>query len=784
MIVIELTQCGSIILVFNPLEKTNFMNTAKAPDNKRPSDIFNNEDSNTSANADFESVLNVRLSRRNMLRGGVGAAGSVLLGGAALTGIASSGCASTGPSAMAAGSMTGSPISTLGFTPVAKSLADRVSVPAGYKAEVFYAVGDPLFAGLSAFKNDGTDTDLDKRAGDHHDGMEWFGLDARGRPSHNAIARGLIAMNHEATTDEKLTAFFFHTDGGTASLPRKAAEVDKELMIHGLSVIEVGAQDGKWSYKQGSPFNRRVTTMSEAHIHGPARGSEHLITKYSTDGTKVRGTLNNCGTGKTPWGTYASGEENWFGYFARDVKDDAQRGAKDKAIDKSVIALNRYGRKAGAPSRHGWESAGSNDQYVRWNNSALAASAKEDYRNEMNTFGYIVELDPYKPTQALRKRTALGRMGHENVTFSKPVVGQPVVGYMGDDARGEYIYKYVSAALWVAGDADADDKLAVGDKYLDKGTLFAAKFKDDGTGEWLELSMKNPIVAFNPDFEFKSDADVAIFTRLAADAVGATKMDRPEWAGVNPRSGEVYITLTGNLSRTLDGEFGVDAANPRVYSDIKTDAKGPKENVGNVNGHIIRLAHGKPADAAFKWDIYLTASEAGADKGMINLSSLTDTNDLSMPDGLVFSQATGICWILTDDGAYTDVTNCMLMAAIPGHVGDGAKKTLTYKRSDGSEKTVDTYIGKTPTEASFKRFLVGPKGAEITGWCETPDGKAMFVNIQHPGENTKMADVNNPAKFESQWPANAGYGADHGASKRPRSATIVITKLDGGQIGS
>jgi uncharacterized protein len=122
----------------------------------------------------------------------------------------------------------------------------------------------------------------------------------------------------------------------------------------------------------------------------------------------------------------------------------------------------------------------------------------------------------------------------------------------------------------------------------------------------------------------------------------------------------------------------------------------------------------------------------------------------------------------------------MLMAAIPGHVGDGGKKTLTYKRSDGSDKTVDTYIGKTPTEASFKRFLVGPKGAEITGWCETPDGKAMFVNIQHPGENTKMTDVNNPAKYESQWPANAGYGA----GKRPRSATIVITKLDGGQIGS
>jgi secreted PhoX family phosphatase len=413
---------------------------------------------------------------------------------------------------------------------------------------------------------------------------------------------------------------------------------------------------------------------------------------------------------------------------------------------------------------------------VRWNNSATGASARDDYRNEMNTFGYIVELNPYNKTQALRKRTALGRMGHENVTFAKPVAGQPVVAYMGDDSRGEYIYKFVSEAKWDAKDANAADRLAVGDKYLDKGTLFVAKFKEDGRGEWLELSMRNPVVAANPDFEFKTDADIAIFTRLAADAVGATKMDRPEWAGVNPRNGEVYITLTNNSNRTVDGDMSVDSANPRYYSDMK----GSKENKGNVNGHIVRMAAAQPSDIAFKWDIYLFASEAGADKSNVNLSNLTDSNDLSSPDGLVFSQATGICWIQTDDGAYTDQTNCMLMAALPGEVGDGGKKTLSYKRADGSNKQVTTQIGKAQTEATLKRFLVGPKGAEITGWCETPDGKAMFINIQHPGENTKMADVNTPAKYESQWPANAGYGA----GKRPRSATIVITKVDGGRIGS
>jgi hypothetical protein len=164
----------------------------------------------------------------------------------------------------------------------------------------------------------------------------------------------------------------------------------------------------------------------------------------------------------------------------------------------------------------------------------------------------------------------------------------------------------------------------------------------------------------------------------------------------------------------------------------------------------------------------------------VNLSRLTDANDLSSPDGLVFSPSTGICWIQTDDGAYTDVTNCMLLAALPGEVGDGTRHTLGYRRADGSEKRIETPLGRPQTEATLKRFLVGPKGAEITGWCESPDGRAMFVNIQHPGENTKMADVRDPSKYESRWPANAGYGA----GQRPRSATIAITRVDGGRIGT
>lgn len=713
----------------------------------RPGAVFNDEDSNPSHNPRFESVLDARLSRRSLLRGGAGAA---VAGGAAL-----SGCATPG---------TGGALRQPGFRPVALSTADTVTVPPGYTAQVLYAGGDPLTASTPAFRNDGTDTDWARRAGDHHDGIEWFGLDAQGRPSGSFTSRGLLAVNHEATTDEKLSSFFIHADGGTPTLPRPGAEIDKELMIHGLSVVEVQREGQRWVTKADSRFNRRITTMSEAIFTGPAAGSPHLVTRYSPTGVKGRGTVNNCGAGRTPWGTFVSGEENWFGYFFRDAQDDQRRNDP-----KMVAALNRYGRRAGAASRHGWESGGTDDRYARWNVSAVGASPRDDYRNEIHTFGYVVELDPYNPDTLLTKRTALGRFAHENVTFAPPVAGQPIVAYMGCDARGEYIYKFVSSEKWDPADAQPRNRLAAGDKYLDQGTLHAATFNADGSGEWLELSLKNPAIAGFKGFDFRTAADICVFTRLAADAAGATKMDRPEWAGVNPKNGEVYITLTNNSQRTA---ATVDAANPRAYTDMKAG----KTQKGNVHGHIVRLSEGgQPASARFQWDIYLFGSEADADRATVNLSNLTDENDLSSPDGLVFSRATGLCWIQTDDGAYTDQTNCMLLAAAPGQVGDGGARVVR-----SGEREVTTQVGKPQTPATLRRFLVGPKGAEITGITETPDGRALFVNIQHPGENTAMADVGDPSKYESQWPANTGYGA----GRRPRSATIVITKNDGGVIGT
>jgi secreted PhoX family phosphatase len=259
-------------------------------------------------------------------------------------------------------------------------------------------------------------------------------------------------------------------------------------------------------------------------------------------------------------------------------------------------------------------------------------------------------------------------------------------------------------------------------------------------------------------------------------------MDRPEWAAVHPVNGEIYCALTNNSNRKVEpsgsSQMAVDAANPRAYTDAPTATTAP----GNVNGHIIRMKEGadEPGATTFTWDVYLYGAQADADALRVNLSGLTADQDFSSPDGMWFSAKTGLIYVQTDDGAYTDVTNCMMLAALPGQVGDGAKKTLTYQRADTTQYTVDTMIGKQPTADTLKRFLVGPSGCEITGLCETPDGKAIFVNIQHPGESTKQADLADPSKYTSQWPSNAGYGA----GKRPRSATIVITKNDGGRVGS
>lgn len=731
---------------------------------------------NDTPNQHFSAVLDARLSRRSLLRGGAASIASAFIGSSALS--ACGGSNSDTPVVVVP--EVPKPVEKLlGFAPVAKSLLDSVIVPVGYTASAIYALGDPLTASTAAYKNDGTDTDYENRAGDHHDGMEWFGLSADGKASLTSVDRGLLGVNHEATTDEKYASFFLHANGGTSSLPRPAAEVDKETAIHGVSFVEVRKANGKWEYVKDSAFNRRFTCLTDMELSGPVRGNALAITKYSPTGVKTRGTLNNCGTGKTPWNSFVTGEENWAGYFTRSATDDTARGN-----DKSVTSLKRYGRAQGGGSRHGWETGGADDKYVRWNISKIGTSTNgsDDYRNELNGMGYIVEMDAYDKTKLAKKRTALGRFAHESAAFGKPVAGKPLAVYMGDDSRNEYIYKFVSTANWEAADANSSNALAMGDKYLDSGKLYVAQFNADGSGKWVELALSNPLIAAYAGYKFADQADICVNPRLAGDAVGATKMDRPEWCSVNPANGEIYYSLTNNSNRNVNptgsSQLAPDSANPRAY----TDMKGTTAQNGNPNGHILRMKEGADGSAAlsFTWDVYLFAAEANADAGKINLSSLTNDQDMSSPDGLAFSPSTGICWIQTDDGAFTDVTNCMMLAGLPGQVGDGEKVTLNYTKTDGTNLPVTTYVGKKPTADTLKRFLVGPSACEITGIAETPDGKALFVNIQHPGETTSAANIADPTKYTSQWPSNAGYGA----GKRPRSATIVITKNDGGRIGS
>lgn len=663
----------------------------------------------------------------------------------------------------------------LGFNAVAKSLADVVIVPSGYTVTVLYRLGDPIAANVPAYANDGSDTNFAQRAGDHHDALYYFGLNAAGTARDDTNnGRGLLANNHE-----NITQIYLHTNGPTStSGVRPESEAIKEIEAHGVSIIEVSQNASRvWSYNQGSQYNRRITPNTPTLIYGPARGNAQMRTLYSADGTQGRGTINNCANGHTPWGTLITCEENWAGYFRRPAStDNPNRSAK------SVTGLTRYGVTSNN-GNYGWStvvsSIAGNTLYSRWNatvNTAAAADGTGDFRNEPNQYGWVVEIDPYDPTSAPRKRTALGRFNHEGCWPSNFVAGVKPAFYMGDDARNEYLYKFVSATPWDAADASRGDRLAVGDKYLDAGTLYVARFNADGTGNWFPLVFgQGPLTASNTTYAYADQADVLIHARLAADALGATKMDRPEWTAVNPVTGEMYLTLT-NTSASARPLNATDAANPRHYND----PRGTTNNFGNPNGHIIRLREtGNTSEAvAFAWDIYAFGAGADLDPVNINLSGLDATNDFSGPDGLWFSRpsnASGkvkpVLWVQTDDGAYTDVTNCMMLAGMPGTVGDGGTRTITNRDSTGATATQQTRVGATPG-ANLRRFLVGPKECEITGIDSTPDGRALFVNIQHPGENGTTTTLT------SNWPASQSGTA----AGRPRSATIVITKDDGGVV--
>ena len=799
----------------------------KRDDNPAFNDLTDpdDRDNNTSGNPHLNDVLALRMHRRYLLKGGVGA---ITMAGLGTVGL--SGCGGGDSIAQTVPLLSNAPASltaSLGFSAVAKATTDRITVPAGYTATVIYATGDSIDAGVSDYKNDGTDGNFARRSGDHHDGMHFFGLSATGTPSTTSNDRALLVINHENIAG---TVQFMHANGqtnitGTAARPE--SEAVKEIEAHGVSVVEIAKTNGTFAVVKNSAFNRRITASTLMDLSGPARGSDFVKTVFSPTGTQTRGTVNNCGNGYTPWGTYLTAEENWAGYFIRGA-DAAVRTQKDNS------ALLRNGiRPPVAPAttasgfaHQRWASvvpaAADSTDFSRWNITAdptKPANGTGDFRNAANTFGYIVEIDPYDPASRPVKRTALGRRANEGAWPSLAVVGRPIAFYIGCDSRGEYVYKFVSKKLWVAADANTANRLATGASYMDEGTIYAAKFNADGTGTWVKCDLSNPLVAagvavsaLNPaGYQFESLADICVNTRLAAGAAGATRMDRPEWTAVNPKTGEIYITLTENPDRGGAGTTNnnipmadVDPANPRYWADRKgiTSQNAAVANQrGNVNGHIMRIreAGDNAAAETFSWDIFLFGAQAVADPGFddvnwqanVNLSKLSPLNDLSKPDGCWFSRASGILWIETDDNTFTDQSNAMLLACIPGTTGDGGPRTVVNLPAGSPDTTVTanksvvTYAGKPMNDTILKRFLTAPTGSEVTGVAESPDGKVMFINIQHPGENTTAAGFT-AGIYESNWPANGlgvpAYGPG-GASGRPRSATVMITKNDGGVIG-
>ncbi len=631
------------------------------------------EDSNRSSNPSIHDVSDP--ARRTLVRGGLGAAVGGLLAPLA-------GCSAFGPSA-------DGPL--LGFRSVPVGTADTVVVPEGYVAQPMAPWGDPVgLQGEShAFRFDAGNTaaQQETQLGMHHDGIHFF----RHPASPERATAGLLVMNHEYADDGLL-----HTDGMKTW---GAEKVRKAQAAHGVSVIEIEQRGGRWEVVRPSRWARRITASTPMAVGGPAAGHRLMQTAADPSGRRVLGTLNNCGSGITPWGTYLTCEENFIFYFRGPEQPDAHQA--------------RWGLRRGDPVGYRWHEHDERFDAAR-------------HPNEINRFGWIVEIDPADPGSTPVKRTALGRAAHEGATVAVTRDRRAVV-YMGEDARFEYIYKFISRDVIRPGGAKANATL------LDHGTLHVARFDADGTGRWIPLAQgQGPLTAAEG---FADQGEVVVRARQASDRLGATKMDRPEWIDVD-RQGWVYCTLTNNANRGGQNQPGVDAANPRA---------------NNTMGHIIRWKDAGDFDGTtFEWNHFVLAGDATLERAEARGTVKGDA--FACPDGL-WTDARGVLWVQTD----------MSTSAI----GKGDLRNLGN----------NALLAADPRTGEIRRFLVGPTGCEVTGATATPDGRTMFINIQHPGESpSERSDPDNPRRF-SNWPDGRPDG-------RPRSATVAIRKLDGGVVGT
>ena len=700
---------------------------------------------NRSGNLPFAAIVERRLSRRSVMCGGLGLAAATMLGGFGWPG-----------TSRAADGAARAPLS-LGFASLAPRMTDAVVVPEGYVAQVLIPWGTPLVSGMAQWHPDLDPTPEFQAAstGMHHDGMYHFALD--GADSSDDF---LLVLNHEYLDQSALWA----ARGGPTNAKQGARPLDEartEINAHGVCVVRVRRDEqGHWAPVLDDPRNRRITTATPMLLAGPLRGSRHAVTAYSPQGTQTRGTNNNCACGYTPWGTYLTCEENWSEIFVNRAEQDPDQLRLGLAESRSI---------------YGWETVegGVDGEFERFDNTPRGDDPRRDYRNEARTYGYVVEIDPYDPERAIYKRTALGRFRHEGCWPGKLVAGQPVVFYTGHDARNEYIYKFVSRAPWDPSDANRPgehyDRQAIGAKYMDHGTLYVARFDEDGSGEWLPLAEDTPVPGQGRTLgEIYGDlAGIIVNTCDAADLLGATPMDRPEWGTVDPSSGEVYMSLTNNSKRTeADSaarftQEGESIGTPGVgYATAPVNAANPRPD--NDYGQVIRWLERDGEPERFDWEIFVFGAAPG--EAADNRSGLDDANAFASPDGLWYDQrgeGEGILWIQTDNGidkgrdnAVAEMVNDQVLAVVPG----------ALSRREGAASVVDP-----SNQAELKRFAIVPNQAEVTGIFATPDRTALFINVQHPGN----------------WPAydSADATLAPSAQVRPRSSTVVIQRRDGGRIG-
>ncbi|CDX37650.1 conserved hypothetical protein [Mesorhizobium sp. SOD10] len=590
--------------------------------------------------------------------------------------------------------------SAFNFDELEAGIDDRHHVAPGYDADVLLRWGDPLFA-------DSPDFDPLKQSAEVQARQFGYNNDYVGYiPIDGSAEHGLLVVNHEYTNPHLMfpgIVSIVEKDGKKKAevAPLSKEQVDVEMAAHGGTIVEIRKQGGKWQVVRDGKLNRRIMSTTEMALSGPVAGHDRVKTNADPSGTKVIGTFNNCAGGVTPWGTYVMAEENIHGYFSGELPEGHKEAANYK----------RLGIPEGA---YEWGA-----HYDRFN------LAKEP--NEPNRFGWIVEVDVNDPTSTPRKRTAMGRFKHEGAESIVAKDGR-VVFYLGDDERFDYVYKFVTAGTFNPNDRSANMNL------LDDGTLYVAKFAEDGSVEWMPIVFgQGPLTAENG---FASQADVLIETRRAADLLGATKMDRPEDIQPNAGNGKVYVMLTNNSKRKAEQ---VDAANPRAE---------------NAFGHIIEIVEdgGDFAAGKGKWEVLLKCGDPSvADVGATFSTATTAHGWFGMPDNCAVDSA-GRLWVATD--------------------GQGPKAT---GRTDGLW-AVDT---EGAARATSKLFFRVPIGAEMCGPLFAPDDQTAFVAVQHPGDGGEdWEGFGRPSYYEdpsTRWP-------DFKPDMPVRPSVVAITKQGGGKI--